>query len=222
MVPASASRIEAIARQILQPYGWSTGTQWQDFVKTENREAGWQMTAKNPGSGAYGLAQFIDGPSEYYKYGGNPDTAQGQLKGMANYIKGRYGSPSGAWAHEQNSGWYGAGGQVSVVGERGPELMMSTPGGGTQVFSNSQTMAFINSIKGNTAQSPWKTDITSGTGSSPSSSSVSINFNKGSIVISGTGSSSDVSKSGREVVSAILKHLDSEAVHEAISRGRKL
>ena len=65
--------------------GW-TGAQWQDLVNVEMREAGFNLTATNPSSGAYGMAQFINGPSEYYQYGGNPNTAAGQAVAMVNYI----------------------------------------------------------------------------------------------------------------------------------------
>ena len=52
--------------------GW--GSQWGSFVALENSEAGWNLAARNPSSGAYGLAQFIDGPYEYFQYGGDPNT----------------------------------------------------------------------------------------------------------------------------------------------------
>ncbi len=58
------------------------------------------LTATNPSSGAYGLAQFINGPSEYAQYGGNSTTAVGQITAMLNYIEQRYGNPAAAWAHE--------------------------------------------------------------------------------------------------------------------------
>jgi hypothetical protein len=76
------------------------------------REAGFSTTAQNPSSGAYGMAQFINGPSEYALYGGNSTTAAGQAVGMVNYIKSRYGTPAAAWAHEQAFGWYNQGGVV--------------------------------------------------------------------------------------------------------------
>lgn len=85
---------------------------WPDFNAVEMREAGYSLTAQNPSSGAYGLAQFINGPSEYYQYGGNPYTAAGQLIAMFNYIRQRYGTPAGAWAHEVNYGWYDKGGAL--------------------------------------------------------------------------------------------------------------
>ena len=67
------------------------------------------MTARNP-SGAYGLAQFLYGPGEYFQYGGDPNTALGQLTAMMNYIAQRWGSPAAAWANEAAHHWYDAGG----------------------------------------------------------------------------------------------------------------
>jgi len=109
--------------------GW-TGAQWQDLYNVEMREAGFNLNAKNPGSGAYGLAQFINGPSEYAQYGGNSTTARGQITGMLNYIKQRYGTPAGAWQHEQQFGWYDQGGLLQpgttmAVNQTGqPELVL--------------------------------------------------------------------------------------------------
>lgn len=86
-------------------FGW-TGSQISDWMGVINKESGGRLTAQNPTSNAYGIAQFINGPSEYYSYGGNPNTTQGQLTAMANYIKQRYGTPSAALAHENSAGWY--------------------------------------------------------------------------------------------------------------------
>jgi hypothetical protein len=90
--------------------GWGSGPEWNALNAVEMREAGYSLTAKNPSSGAYGMAQFINGPSEYYAYGGNPNTAVGQATAMLAYIAQRYGDPIAAWAHEQNFGWYRRGG----------------------------------------------------------------------------------------------------------------
>jgi hypothetical protein len=101
--------------------GW-TGAQWAALVQVENREAGFSLTAKNPSSGAYGLAQFINGPSEYATYGGNSTTAAGQAVAMVNYIKQRYGTPAAALAHENAYGWYGKGGLVAQSYDAGGYL----------------------------------------------------------------------------------------------------
>lgn len=228
VIPSSAAKNAAVAKQIAQKFGWASGVQWNDFVKVENREdSGWSLTAKNPTSTAYGVAQLIDGPSEYYKYGGNPNTAQGQFTAMFNYIKQRYGSPSGAWQNEVTKGYYAAGGTtlpgLAVVGERGPELMMQ--GGGNQVFSNSQTMQLINAIRGSSpAQSPWKTNITSGsTGSQNSYPPVNVNFNSGAININSAGSSSQTAtQSAREITRQLVKSLSNASIHQAIKQGDKL
>lgn len=66
--------------------GW-TGPQWTALYDVEMREAGFNMGAVNPSSGALGMAQFINGASEYALYGGNVNTAAGQAVAMVNYIK---------------------------------------------------------------------------------------------------------------------------------------
>lgn len=228
-VPTSAAKVAAIAKQIAQKYGWATGTQWNDFVKVENREASWNMNAQNPTSTAFGLAQFLGGKQEYYQYGGNPNTAQGQLTAMFNYIKQRYGSPAGAWKNETSLGYYAAGGLtlpgLALVGERGPELMMQ--GGGNQVFSNSQTMQLINAIKGSSPnQSPWKTDITGGSSHSSSGTSygnVNVTFGTNSIIVNAQGNSTQqATQSAQEIQRQLSKTLGNASIHQAIRNGDKL
>lgn len=87
-------------------HGWDTGAEWQALNAVEMAEAGYSLTAKNPNSNAYGMAQFINGPSEYYQYGGDPNTYDGQAIAMINYIVQRYGDPIAAWNHEQAYHWY--------------------------------------------------------------------------------------------------------------------
>jgi len=128
--------IETLMKSMAAARGW-TGAQWTALNNVEMREAGYNLTAQNPSSGAYGLAQFINGPSEYAQYGGNANTAAGQITAMLNYVSQRYGTPSAAWAHEQAYGWYGSGLDAMFsrptligVGERGPERVTVTPSGG--------------------------------------------------------------------------------------------
>lgn len=96
---------EAILKQVAAQHGW-TGSQWTCLYNVEMAEAGFSLTATNPKSGAYGMAQFINGPSEYAQYGGNSTSALGQAVGMCNYVAQRYVTPCAAWAHEQQYGWY--------------------------------------------------------------------------------------------------------------------
>jgi hypothetical protein len=107
----SGATVEALMISMAKSVGW-TGQQLTDLLNVENREAGFSLIAKNPTSDAYGLAQFINGPSEYAQYGGNVNTAAGQITAMFNYIRQRYGNPSAAWAHEVSAGWYDQGGML--------------------------------------------------------------------------------------------------------------
>lgn len=132
-VPANMGIVATMMRNMAAARGW-TGPQWDALYAVENREAGFSMTATNPSSGAYGLAQFINGPSEYAQYGGNSTTATGQITGMLNYIAQRYGSPEAAWAHEVNFGWYDHGGwlkpglTMAYNGTGQPEQVGGAPG----------------------------------------------------------------------------------------------
>jgi hypothetical protein len=124
-----------MAQKAAAALGW-TGAQWDALNAVEMREAGWQLTARNPTSGAYGIAQFINGPQEYAQYGGNANTAAGQIAAFLSYVAQRYGNPEAAEAHEMSYGWYKNGGhmrpgETGWVGEAGPELMTAGPSGAT-------------------------------------------------------------------------------------------
>lgn len=71
-----------------------------------NAESGWNPYAENPSSGAYGIPQALPGSkmaSAGADWQTDPDT---QVRWGIAYIDGTYGSPCGAWAHEQAAGWY--------------------------------------------------------------------------------------------------------------------
>jgi len=103
--PAPAE-VSAGVTQIAGEHGWDASeiTAWLAVIADE--DASGSLTATNPSSGAYGIAQFIDGSGEYSTYGGSADTLIGQLTAMANYIEQRYGTPSAALAHENALHWY--------------------------------------------------------------------------------------------------------------------
>jgi hypothetical protein len=110
---ATAAANQAIAKVLAAPYGWSTGTQWTDLVSLWNQESGWNNTAINPTSGAYGIAQALGhGPTNQYPAGAaNPppngtSSATAQIAWGLSYIKSAYGSPEAAWAHEVADGNY--------------------------------------------------------------------------------------------------------------------
>jgi cell wall-associated NlpC family hydrolase len=103
----SKSALQSYAKALLAKYGW--GGQWGSFNALEMSEAGWDIHATNPSSGAYGLPQSL--PASKMSSAGadwktNGDT---QLSWMMDYIKGRYGSPDSAWAFHQKNNWYAAG-----------------------------------------------------------------------------------------------------------------
>jgi hypothetical protein len=83
--------------------GWPA-SEWPFLQQLWTRESGWSSTAVNKSSGAAGIAQSL---------GHGPVTlgdARGQIEWGLNYIRGRYGSPRLAWAHETAAGWYSGGG----------------------------------------------------------------------------------------------------------------
>ena len=96
---------QQIAEQMLSEFGWSSG-QFSCLQPLWDHESGWNPYAQNPSSGAYGIPQALPG-SKMANAGGdwqsNPAT---QIRWGLSYIQGSYGSPCGAWAHEQSDGWY--------------------------------------------------------------------------------------------------------------------
>lgn len=131
----SAAANQALGKQMAASIGW-TGAQWDALNSVEMAEAGWSTIAQNPSSGAYGIAQFINGPSEYAQYGGTSTSASGQIAGFLDYIIQRYGNPEAAWAHEQAFHWYDQGGllmpglTMAYNGTGQPEHVISPSGAG--------------------------------------------------------------------------------------------
>jgi resuscitation-promoting factor RpfB len=103
----SDSANQALGQQMAaaQPYGW-TGAQWTALNNIVMAESGWDDTAKNPSSGAYGIPQALPG-SKMASAGANWQTsAATQIKWMLLYIQQRYGNPVSAWAFHLANGWY--------------------------------------------------------------------------------------------------------------------
>ena len=74
--------------------------------KLWTKESHWNPKAHNPSSGAHGIPQALPA-SKMAPYGAdymtNPTV---QIRWGLDYIKGRYKTPCGAWAHSQSTGWY--------------------------------------------------------------------------------------------------------------------
>jgi len=102
-VPSGSA--QQVAQQMLSQYGWSA-SQFSCLQPLWALESGWSVTAENPSSGAYGIPQALPG-SKMASAGSDWQTdAATQIRWGLTYIKGLYGSPCGAWAHEQADGWY--------------------------------------------------------------------------------------------------------------------
>jgi hypothetical protein len=87
-------------------YHWKSQRQYQCLVSLWRHESGWRHKAHNSRSGAHGIPQALPGrkmASAGPNWRTNPRT---QIKWGLKYIKGRYGSPCGAWSHFKNHGWY--------------------------------------------------------------------------------------------------------------------
>ncbi|MFD9789842.1 transglycosylase SLT domain-containing protein [Streptomyces sp. NPDC059070] len=103
-VPAQAAAptsAKAIAQQMIKD-----PAQFAAFNNIVSRESGWDHTATNASSGAYGLVQAL--PASKMASAGsdwktNPAT---QIKWGLDYMNSRYGSPVGAWNFWQAHHWY--------------------------------------------------------------------------------------------------------------------
>ena len=94
-----------IASAMLKDFGWGAD-QFGCLDSLWTRESNWRVDADNPSSSAYGIPQALPGSkmaSAGPDWATNPAT---QIKWGLGYIQDRYGSPCGAWAHSESSGWY--------------------------------------------------------------------------------------------------------------------
>ena len=102
---AASGSPQQVAAAMLGSFGWSSG-QFSCLDPLWEHESGWSATAANAGSGAYGIPQALPG-SRMASAGPDWQTnAATQITWGLEYIKGTYGSPCAAWAHEQATGWY--------------------------------------------------------------------------------------------------------------------
>lgn len=120
-VGSTAAHNQAIAHLLLPSYGWGDAANRNALDELWTKESGWNNTADtrqtgaggdHPGSSefAYGIAQARPA-SKYPKKGQPPDMGgqadpETQIRWGLDYIRGRYGSPVAAWAHETANNWY--------------------------------------------------------------------------------------------------------------------
>ncbi|GHI08095.1 hypothetical protein AQI88_06765 [Streptomyces cellostaticus] len=104
--PAQAATTEASSAQAIAHKMIPDAAQFNAFSKIVEHESGWNPSATNSSSGAYGLVQALPG-SKMSAAGSdwktNPAT---QIKWGLDYMNSRYGSPAQAWSFWQANGWY--------------------------------------------------------------------------------------------------------------------
>ncbi|MGN6128256.1 MAG: lytic transglycosylase domain-containing protein [Humibacter sp.] len=100
--PGSA---QAYAQGVLASQGMGAD-QFNCLVALWNRESSWNVYAYNAGTGAYGIPQALPG-SKMASAGADWATSfVTQVNWGLGYVDGRYGTPCGAWAHSESTGWY--------------------------------------------------------------------------------------------------------------------
>lgn len=107
-VPASCKEYtgnRALGCALLLDAGYSLD-QMPCLDKLWTKESGWNPLARNASSGAYGIPQALPG-DKMAAYGSDWRTNPvPQIKWGLGYIKGRYGSPCGAWSFWLSHNWY--------------------------------------------------------------------------------------------------------------------
>jgi len=98
-------RARQIARRLLHRFHWSK-RQFRYLDPLWARESSWNVHAENPYSGAYGIPQAMPGSKMATAGRHWRSSARTQILWGLRYIKGQYGSPAAAWAHELATGWY--------------------------------------------------------------------------------------------------------------------
>jgi hypothetical protein len=104
--PAQAATSQASSAQAVAHRMIPDAAQFRAFSKIVEHESGWNPSATNSASGAYGLVQALPG-SKMSAAGSdwktNPAT---QIKWGLDYMNSRYGSPAAAWNFWQAHNWY--------------------------------------------------------------------------------------------------------------------
>lgn len=101
---------EALGQQLAAKYGWNGGNEWSALLSLWSQESNWDNHADNPDSHAYGIPQALPytkmPKAAWPESAGGTSDATAQINWGLDYIKRTYGTPSMAWAHEQNYNWY--------------------------------------------------------------------------------------------------------------------
>jgi len=136
--PSNEAMVHAAARHV----GW--GDEWSSLYQLVMSESGFNNTAQNPTSTAYGMFQFLD--PTWAPYGRKTSNPRLQTKYGLQYIRDRYMDPNAAWAFHKRVGWYGDGSvftqpNVVGVGEKGPEAVIPLNDRGGEFLYNAMAGA---------------------------------------------------------------------------------
>ena len=129
---------ENIVHTAAKRIGW--GGEWPSLYKIMMAESGFDNTAQNPSSSAYGMFQFLD--STWGLVGGHKTSNPWQQsKYGLQYIADTYSDPNNAWKFHLAHGWYGDGSvftspNVIGVGENGPEAVIPLNQRGGEFLGN--------------------------------------------------------------------------------------
>lgn len=100
-----AGSYQGYAQSLFPSYGWAS-SEFSCLDSLWTRESGWNPQAANPYSGAFGIPQALPG-SKMATAGADWATdGDTQIRWGLGYIKSIYGSPCGAWGHEEATGSY--------------------------------------------------------------------------------------------------------------------
>lgn len=94
---ATDGSVQSIVQAVASERGWGSGAEWEAINFIISHESGWNPSAQNPTSTAFGLFQMLTETSG--------DVHTQAVNGM-NYIAGRYGTPTGAMAFWNAHNWY--------------------------------------------------------------------------------------------------------------------
>ena len=138
---STGSSVKDAVKQAFADKDWSTGPQWEatDFIV--QHESGWNPTAVNPTSGAFGLFQFLGSTMQQYLPDRNPDPGV-QGEAGERYIADRYKTPVDAQKFWQANNWYDQGGAAIGTG-----LMAKNVLAPERVLSPRQTAAFEDMVR---------------------------------------------------------------------------
>jgi hypothetical protein len=102
--PSGPATAKQIAMTQLAQRGWSS--QSTCLINLWQKESGWNVSALNRSSGAYGIPQALPA-TKLATAGGDWRTSPStQIRWGLDYINARYGGPCNAWRHSVATNWY--------------------------------------------------------------------------------------------------------------------